>query len=161
VRGGPFDEDGVVAVADIFAFLNAWFGGDPRADINGGGLSVSDIFDSSPSGSPVPASAGESPCSRWPPCGVQCGKDRRPREVPGGLCVMLGSTQGTQDRWPSPLGSVSFFMMKVVEAAVEVVADSAALLGAPAQGFACRAMATLRPRLQYLFIMKKKRSRAD
>ena len=40
-----FNEDGVVAVSDIFDFLAAWFGGDPRADINGGGLGVSDIFD--------------------------------------------------------------------------------------------------------------------
>ncbi len=40
-----YNEDGVVAVADIFDFLNGWFGGDQKADINGGGLSVQDIFD--------------------------------------------------------------------------------------------------------------------
>ncbi len=40
-----FNGDGVVAVQDIFDFLTAWFGGDPRADINGGGLGVQDIFD--------------------------------------------------------------------------------------------------------------------
>jgi hypothetical protein len=40
-----FDCDGTVAVADIFAFLNAWFAGAPQADINGSGLSVQDIFD--------------------------------------------------------------------------------------------------------------------
>jgi hypothetical protein len=31
-------------VQDIFDFLNAWFAGDPSADIDGGGLAVSDIF---------------------------------------------------------------------------------------------------------------------
>ena len=36
---------GMVSVADIFAFLNAWFAGNPQADINGGGLAVQDIFD--------------------------------------------------------------------------------------------------------------------
>ena len=31
---------------DIFAFLNAWFAGDPRTDYNhNGALSVQDIFD--------------------------------------------------------------------------------------------------------------------
>jgi hypothetical protein len=40
-----FDHDGHVAVADIFAFLNAWFAGDPRADFSGNGvLEVADIF---------------------------------------------------------------------------------------------------------------------
>jgi hypothetical protein len=34
-----------ITIQDIFDFLNAWFAGDPRADINGGGLAVSDIFD--------------------------------------------------------------------------------------------------------------------
>ena len=35
-----------VTVSDIFAFLNLWFAGDPRADFNGvGGLTVQDIFD--------------------------------------------------------------------------------------------------------------------
>lgn len=43
----PCDPDGsgTTTVADIFEFLNRWFSGDPRADINGGGLQVSDIFD--------------------------------------------------------------------------------------------------------------------
>ncbi len=42
------DFDGVngLTIQDIFAFLNAWFAGDPRADFNGvNGLSVQDIFD--------------------------------------------------------------------------------------------------------------------
>jgi hypothetical protein len=39
-----FDHVGGLSVADIFAFLTAWFNGDPQADFNGGGLSVSDIF---------------------------------------------------------------------------------------------------------------------
>ncbi|HMN41388.1 MAG TPA: PQQ-dependent sugar dehydrogenase [Phycisphaerales bacterium] len=42
------DFDGVdgLSVQDIFAFLNAWFAGEPRADFNGvDGLSVQDIFD--------------------------------------------------------------------------------------------------------------------
>jgi hypothetical protein len=44
--GPDFDTSGVLSVQDIFAFLNAWFAGDPRADYNGaGGLSVQDIFD--------------------------------------------------------------------------------------------------------------------
>jgi hypothetical protein len=35
-----------VTVADIFAFLNRWFAGDPRANFNGvNGLTVQDIFD--------------------------------------------------------------------------------------------------------------------
>lgn len=41
------DFDGVngLGVPDIFAFLTAWFGGDPRADFNGiGGITVQDIF---------------------------------------------------------------------------------------------------------------------
>jgi hypothetical protein len=40
-----FNCDGSVAVNDIFDFLNAWFAGSHRADINGGGLGVNDIFD--------------------------------------------------------------------------------------------------------------------
>ncbi len=41
-----FSCDGQVAVGDIFAFLNAWFAGDPRSDFNSvPGLSVQDIFD--------------------------------------------------------------------------------------------------------------------
>jgi hypothetical protein len=40
-----FNQDATVTVQDIFDFLNAWFGGDPAADINGSGLSVQDIFD--------------------------------------------------------------------------------------------------------------------
>jgi hypothetical protein len=36
---------GTLEVADIFAFLNAWFAGDPRADFDGeSGLQVADIF---------------------------------------------------------------------------------------------------------------------
>ncbi len=40
-----FNMSGGLEVQDIFDFLNAWFAGDPRADINGGGLAVQDIFD--------------------------------------------------------------------------------------------------------------------
>jgi hypothetical protein len=40
-----FDQNGAVTVTDIFAFLNAWFAGDPHADINGGGITTQDIFD--------------------------------------------------------------------------------------------------------------------
>jgi hypothetical protein len=40
-----FNADGTLAVQDIFDYLNAWFGGSPTADFNGGGLSVQDIFD--------------------------------------------------------------------------------------------------------------------
>lgn len=36
---------GTTTVADIFEYLNRWFTGDPRADLNGGGIQVSDIFD--------------------------------------------------------------------------------------------------------------------
>jgi hypothetical protein len=40
-----FDGSGVITVQDIFAFLNAWFAGDPRADFDGvNGLQVGDIF---------------------------------------------------------------------------------------------------------------------
>jgi len=40
-----FDENGVVAVIDFFAFLSAWFADDPRADFNGNGTrEVADIF---------------------------------------------------------------------------------------------------------------------
>jgi hypothetical protein len=40
-----FDGMGGVSVQDIFAFLNAWFAGDPRADFDGmGGIAVADIF---------------------------------------------------------------------------------------------------------------------
>ncbi|HVU65198.1 MAG TPA: GC-type dockerin domain-anchored protein [Phycisphaerales bacterium] len=40
-----FDCSGHLVVADIFAFLNAWFGGDLRADFDANpGLQVSDIF---------------------------------------------------------------------------------------------------------------------
>jgi hypothetical protein len=41
-----YDADGVVAVADIFAYLNGWFAGDVRADFNGSEtVEVQDIFD--------------------------------------------------------------------------------------------------------------------
>jgi hypothetical protein len=39
-----FDGDGL-AVQDIFDFLNVWLAGDARADFNGDGLAVQDIFD--------------------------------------------------------------------------------------------------------------------
>ncbi len=40
-----FDNNGTLAVPDIFAFLSAWFGGDLRADFNNsGGNDVPDIF---------------------------------------------------------------------------------------------------------------------
>jgi hypothetical protein len=39
-----FNCDGVVAVGDIFDFLNAWFAGSQRANTDGGILGVSDIF---------------------------------------------------------------------------------------------------------------------
>jgi hypothetical protein len=40
-----FDANGAVEVPDIFAFLAAWFGGDPRADYSGSnGNDVPDIF---------------------------------------------------------------------------------------------------------------------
>ncbi len=40
-----FDEDGAVAVPDIFAFLSAWFASDPQADFDGeDGITVPDIF---------------------------------------------------------------------------------------------------------------------
>lgn len=42
---GDFDQDGTVAVNDIFAFLSAWFAGLPSADIDGmNGNDVPDIF---------------------------------------------------------------------------------------------------------------------
>jgi hypothetical protein len=41
-----FDCSGAATVADIFAFLSAWFAGDPRGNFNGtGGTNVQDIFD--------------------------------------------------------------------------------------------------------------------
>jgi hypothetical protein len=40
-----YNNDGMLAVQDIFDFLNGWFAGNPAADFNGGGLSVQDIFD--------------------------------------------------------------------------------------------------------------------
>ncbi|HMN41529.1 MAG TPA: GC-type dockerin domain-anchored protein [Phycisphaerales bacterium] len=39
-----FNHSGTLEVQDIFDFLNAWFAGNPAADVNGGGLAVSDIF---------------------------------------------------------------------------------------------------------------------
>jgi hypothetical protein len=42
---GDFDQDGTVAVPDIFAFLAAWFALDPAADLDGNpGVEVPDIF---------------------------------------------------------------------------------------------------------------------
>lgn len=41
-----FDCSGVLSVQDLFAFLDAWFGRDPRADFNGaGGLTQQDVLD--------------------------------------------------------------------------------------------------------------------
>ncbi|HMN41109.1 MAG TPA: GC-type dockerin domain-anchored protein [Phycisphaerales bacterium] len=40
-----FNGNGTLEVADIFAFLNAWFAGSPAADFDGlSGLQVADIF---------------------------------------------------------------------------------------------------------------------
>lgn len=40
-----FDNDNARTVADVFAFLSAWFASDPRADIDGdGSRTVADIF---------------------------------------------------------------------------------------------------------------------
>jgi hypothetical protein len=40
-----FDQSGTIEVADIFAFMNAWFAGDPSAQFDANpGLQVSDIF---------------------------------------------------------------------------------------------------------------------
>ncbi len=45
VRTGDFNGDGVVAVADIFAFLSAWFAQSPVSDFDGNGITdVADIF---------------------------------------------------------------------------------------------------------------------
>ncbi len=40
-----FDCSSSVTTADIFAFLNGWFAGDPRADLDGNGLTPLDIFE--------------------------------------------------------------------------------------------------------------------
>jgi hypothetical protein len=40
-----FNGENGVTVQDIFDFLEAYFGGDPDADLNGNGLGVQDIFD--------------------------------------------------------------------------------------------------------------------
>ena len=43
---GDYNNDHVTSVNDIFTFLQAWFGQDIRADVNGvGGVSTQDIFD--------------------------------------------------------------------------------------------------------------------
>jgi hypothetical protein len=40
-----FDRMGGLTIQDVFAFLNAWFAGDPRCDFDGvSGLQVADIF---------------------------------------------------------------------------------------------------------------------
>jgi len=42
---GDFNNDGVIGVPDIFAFLAAWFAADPAADVDGNpGITVPDIF---------------------------------------------------------------------------------------------------------------------
>lgn len=42
---GDFDRSGAVNAADIFEFINAWFLGEPRADVNASGLvDAADIF---------------------------------------------------------------------------------------------------------------------
>ncbi len=40
-----FDCSGALEVADVFAYLSAWFAGEAAADLNGNGLSTQDIFD--------------------------------------------------------------------------------------------------------------------
>jgi trimeric autotransporter adhesin len=40
-----FDCSGATNIQDIFAFLAAWFQGDPAADLSGDGVGVQDIFD--------------------------------------------------------------------------------------------------------------------
>ncbi len=45
ICAADFNCSGTLEVADIFAFLNAWFAGDPRTDFDGiNGLQVADIF---------------------------------------------------------------------------------------------------------------------
>lgn len=39
-----FDGSGDATVQDVFAFLNAWFAGDVRTDLDGDGVNVQDIF---------------------------------------------------------------------------------------------------------------------
>jgi hypothetical protein len=40
-----FDGNGTLSLLDVFFYLNAWFAGDSRADMNHNGLAVQDIFD--------------------------------------------------------------------------------------------------------------------
>ncbi len=39
-----FDGDGTLAIGDVFAYLNAFFAGDPSADVDGGGMTTADVF---------------------------------------------------------------------------------------------------------------------
>lgn len=39
-----FDGSGAATVQDVFAYLNAWFAGDVRTDLDGDGVGVQDIF---------------------------------------------------------------------------------------------------------------------
>lgn len=39
-----FDGSGSATVQDVFAYLNAWFAGDARTDLDGDGVNVQDIF---------------------------------------------------------------------------------------------------------------------
>jgi subtilisin-like proprotein convertase family protein len=41
---GDFDGSGTRTIDDIFIFLNAWFAGDPRTDVDGNGRNIDDIF---------------------------------------------------------------------------------------------------------------------
>jgi hypothetical protein len=40
-----FDHSSLTTVSDVFGFLAAYFAGDSRADVNGGGTSLQDLFD--------------------------------------------------------------------------------------------------------------------
>ncbi len=39
-----FNGNGSATIDDIFLFLNAWFAGNPAADMNGDGIDINDIF---------------------------------------------------------------------------------------------------------------------
>jgi uncharacterized membrane protein len=45
LKPADFNHDGHVQIADVFAFLDAWFAGSASADVNGiGGLTVADVY---------------------------------------------------------------------------------------------------------------------